>query len=143
MVNEEHYRKLERMYHSAPINQIYRPKLEIGDGLATVTMEVRSEFFHALKALHGSVYFKMLDDAAFFAANSRIDGFFALTTDFNIHFLRPVTAGVLVAEGKLVSASSTLFVVEARLLNNQNLVAIGTGTFYKSHHQLKAEHGYL
>ena len=33
-------------------------------------MPIKKDYFHALEAIHGSVYFKILDDAAFFAAQS-------------------------------------------------------------------------
>jgi hypothetical protein len=37
-----------------------------------VTGLVRPDFFHAAHAVHGSVYFKALDDAAFFAVASLV-----------------------------------------------------------------------
>ena len=37
--------------------------------------------FHAAGAGHGTIYFKMLDDAAFYAANSMVEEQFVLTTD--------------------------------------------------------------
>ncbi len=46
-----------------------------------------------------SVYFKALDDAAFFAANSVVEDVFVLTTNFNIQLLRTVTEGTLIATG--------------------------------------------
>ena len=70
--DHEHFRKLERMYHAAPINQFYRPVLTVGEGSAELEIPIRPEFFHAAAAVHGSVYFKALDDAAFFAVNSLV-----------------------------------------------------------------------
>src|SRR5438132_132473 len=63
--NEEHFRKLERMYQSAPINRYFAPVLRISEGSAQLTIPVKTDFFHAAHAVHGSVYFKALDDAAF------------------------------------------------------------------------------
>jgi acyl-coenzyme A thioesterase PaaI-like protein len=34
---------------------------------------------HSIHAVHGSVYFKALDDAAFFAVNSLVEDVFVLT----------------------------------------------------------------
>ena len=79
MSAEEHYRKLERMYLGAPVNRIFDPRIEIGEGKATVTIPIRSEFFHAAHAAHGMIYFKLLDDAAFFAVNSLVEDVFVLT----------------------------------------------------------------
>ena len=42
----------------------------IGPGTCTMTMTVREDFFHAAQAMHGALYFMMLDNAAFFAVNS-------------------------------------------------------------------------
>jgi len=70
MIAEEHYRKLENLYASAPINAFYLPVMHISEGAAEIEIEVSHKLFHAAHVVHGSVYFKMLDDAAFFAANS-------------------------------------------------------------------------
>src|SRR6185436_14124985 len=75
-VDEEHFRKLERMYDAAPINQYFRPVLTVGDALAEVAIVVRPDFFHAANAVHGSIYFKAMDDAAFFAVNSIVHDVF-------------------------------------------------------------------
>ena len=37
-IEEEHFRKLERMYHGAPINRFYEPTMRVGNG----TAELRS-----------------------------------------------------------------------------------------------------
>ena len=62
----DHHRKLEAMYLGGPINAFYRPTIAVSDGEAVIEMDVRPEFWHAASAMHGSVYFKLLDDAAFF-----------------------------------------------------------------------------
>ncbi len=63
-VLEEHHRKLERLYAAAPTNVYYRPIISVGAGVAEIQIDVRADFFHAAAAVHGSVYFKLLDDAA-------------------------------------------------------------------------------
>ena len=88
-----HFRKLERMYYAAPINVYFKPTLLIGQGSAELCIPVRSDFHHSLGAMHGAVYFKALDDATFFAANSIVEDFFVLTASFQIDFL--ASAGVL------------------------------------------------
>lgn len=129
----DHYDKLANMYHAAPLNRFYEPRLEVGERTAVIRQPVRSEQFHAAGALHGSVYFKMLDDAAFFAANSLVEDVFVLTVSFNIHLLRPVASGTLRAEGRVVSATRNLFVAESLLfLEPDRLVATGSGSFMRS-----------
>lgn len=139
----DHFRKLENMYLSAPINRFYEPTLRIERGKAEVRMTIRPDFFHAAGAMHGSVYFKAADDTAFFAVNSLVEDVFVLTTTFTIYLLRPVTEGVLVAQGTVVHAARTTFVAEAVLLDGSgNQVGRGSGTFVRSKKPLTADIGY-
>jgi uncharacterized protein (TIGR00369 family) len=134
----DHFRKLERMYHAVPVNELYSPVLEISEGKTVLTMNVNKRFFHAANALHGSVYFKALDDAAFFAVNSLVEEYFVLTVSFNIYLLRPVSKGVLRAEGKVTARTSNLFTAESVLfVDNNRLVAHGSGSFMRSRVRLE------
>lgn len=132
MKDEHHFRKLERMYLSAPINEFYSPSISISQGQASIETEVKSELFHAAGSLHGSVYFKLLDDAAFFAVNSLVRDVFILTVSFNIYLTRQVTQGVLVARGKVVSRSSNYYVADSVLTVGDKEVARGSGSFLRS-----------
>lgn len=131
------------MYHGANINKYFAPVLEVSEGAAKVTIKVRPDFFHAAHAMHGSVYFKALDDAAFFAANSLVQDVFVLTVSFNLVLLRPVTEGTITATGRVVHNSKNLLVADAELTNDKGKqVARGTGTFAKSTIALNASVGY-
>jgi uncharacterized protein (TIGR00369 family) len=143
-VKTDHYRRLERMYlTAASINDYFKPSITIGDGKAEIRIEVDPKFFHAAGAVHGSVYFKALDDAAYFAANSVVEDVFVLTTNFNIQLLRPVTEGILIAKGTLVSATRSLLIADAELRDDRDrLVGRGTGNFMKSRMKLKDVPGY-
>jgi len=143
MAGQEHFRKLERMYHSAPINQFFAPKLVVSEARAEVAIPVRQEFFHAAHALHGSVYFKALDDAAFFAVNSLLQDRFALTVTFNIYLVRPVSEGTILATGRVVHRSKRLYVAESVLADSAGVeIARGSGTFMISSIALTPEIGY-
>ena len=142
-MNEEHYRKLVRTYASAPINEFYKPSLEIADGKAVIRFEVDRKMHHAAHAVHGSVYFKALDDAAFFAANSQVEDVFVLTVSFNVHLFRPIVDGVLTAKGWLTHRTGRLFFAESELTDQEgNQVARGSGTFARSGIALTPEIGY-
>jgi acyl-coenzyme A thioesterase PaaI-like protein len=54
---EEHVRKLENMYATAPINRYYEPVLRISKGRAESTIAVKPDVFHASNAVHGPVSF--------------------------------------------------------------------------------------
>jgi uncharacterized protein (TIGR00369 family) len=143
-IDEEHFRKLERMYHGAPINRFFEPKIRIANGTADLRMSVKPDFFHAAHAVHGSVYFKALDDAAFFAVSSLVTDVFVLTASYNIYLTRPVTEGVLQASGRVVHRSRSLFLAEAELLDaEQRQVARGSGSFMRSRIALTAQVGYV
>ena len=142
--NAEHFRGLERMYLTrASINDYFRPSMIVGEGEAEVRIEVDPKFFHAAGAVHGTVYFKAMDDAAFFAANSVVEDVFVLTTGFNIHLLRPVTEGTLIAKGTLVSATRSLLIADAVLTDDKGrLLGRGTGSFMRSTMKLVNVPGY-
>ncbi|MEO0405371.1 MAG: PaaI family thioesterase, partial [Bacteroidota bacterium] len=120
-MNQDHFQTLEEAFHSANINQIpYKDMiLKIGEGRAQLSYSVSPDFFHKMEALHGSVYFKMLDDAAFFAVNSLVQDVFVLTTSFSIDLLRPVKKGLLKAEGWVTFESRNLWVAESHLLDER------------------------
>lgn len=139
-----HWRALESLYASAPINQLFRSALTIsGEGLARIAFDIEPAHFHAAGAAHGTIYFKMLDDAAFYAANTLVSDRFLLTTAFNLHFTAPVKAGRVVAEGRWISGRRRVYVAEARLVDAQGEeIGRGTGTFMKSRIPLSALPGY-
>ena len=141
---EQHFRALERLYASAPINAKFASRLSItGEGRAQLTFTVTPEDYHAAGAAHGTIYFKMLDDAAFYAANSLVSDRFLLTTAFNLHFTRPLKAGPACAEGRWISGKRRVFVAEARIVDSSGEeCARGTGTFLRSHIALAGLQGY-
>jgi uncharacterized protein (TIGR00369 family) len=140
---DEHHRRLERMYLAAPANEYFRPEIQIAEGTAEVRLTVRPDFFHAASAVHGSVYFKLLDDATFFAASSLVDDVFLVTASFHIHFLRPVSAGVMTARGTIVSRSTRLLIGEGVLVDGDGKeIARGSGTFMPSRVVLDERVGY-
>lgn len=142
-MSEEHHRRLERMYASAPINRFFRPSLSIAHGRAEVRIPIRPELFHAAHAAHGAVYFKAADDAAYFAASSLVEDVFLLTTSLDLHLLRPLTGGVLVARGTVVHSSRRSFLVEAVLEDEEGRqVGRATATMARGTTSLSAEIGY-
>jgi uncharacterized protein (TIGR00369 family) len=143
-MNSAHFRRLESMYLAAPINRLYQPSIQVGEGTAEVAIAVDPKFFHAAGALHGSVYFKMLDDACFFAVNSVVEDVFVLTTSFTTYLTGPVISGTLTARGRVVHAGKGLLLGEAVLVNGDGKdVGRGNGAFMRSRIALSAEMGYL
>ena len=139
-----HYRALERLYASAPINAKFASTLEItGEGRSRLVFKITEEDYHAAGAAHGTIYFKMLDDAAFYAANTLATDRFLLTTSFNLHFTKPVKVGEVIAEGRWVSGRRRVFVAESRLVDEEGEeIGRGTGTFMRSRIPLSSLPGY-
>lgn len=141
---EAHFRALEALYASAPINRLFESRLAITDeGRSQITFQVDEQLHHAAGAAHGTIYFKMLDDAAFYAANSLVSDRFLLTTGFNLHFTKPVRSGQVIAHGRWVSGKRRVFVAEASLIDGEgDEIGRGTGTFMRSHIALSGLPGY-
>ncbi|HTN14988.1 MAG TPA: PaaI family thioesterase [Sphingomonadaceae bacterium] len=139
-----HYRALENLYASAPINALFASRLTIpGRGTAQIEFEVDERVYHAAGAAHGTIYFKMLDDAAFYAANTLVSDRFLLTTGFNLHFTAPIRSGKVVAHGRWISGKRRVFVAEANLVDERGEeIGRGTGTFMRSRIALSGLAGY-
>jgi len=139
-----HWRALEGLYRFAPINRMFASRLTIIEqGRATIDFDVTPDCYHAAGAAHGTIYFKMLDDAAFYAANTLVTDRFLLTTSFNLQFLRPIREGRVLAEGRWISGRKRVFVAESRLINLEGEeIGRGSGTFMRSHIGLAGLAGY-
>lgn len=139
----EHLRALERMYVSAPVNRQYETDLTVEEGAASVELVVDESDFHAADALHGHVIFKILDDAAFFAANSLVEDVFVLTAGFDLDLVRPVTGGRIRAEAEVVHPGRTRMLVEGEVRDEEaKLVARGSASILRSDVELGPEVGY-
>lgn len=139
-----HFRALENLYRSAPINRLFPSALTITEpGRSVIDFDVDENQFHAAGAVHGTIYFKMLDDAAFYAANSLVSDRFLLTTAFNLLFTRPIGPGRIRAEGRWISGKRRVYVAEASLIDQDGEeVGRGTGTFMRSQFPLASLPGY-
>ena len=141
---ELHWRSLEGLYASAPINALFTSRIAIPhEGAARIEFDIDESCYHAAGAAHGTVYFKMLDDAAFYAANTLVTDRFLLTTSYNLHFSRPVRKGRVIAEGRWISGRRRVLVAESRLLDaDGEEIGRGTGTFMRSRIPLSTLDGY-
>ena len=141
---DAHLRALESLYDSAPVNRLFESRLSLVEaGRSQIDFTVAPTAYHAAGAAHGTLYFKMLDDAAFYAANALVSDRFLLTTAFNLHFTKPMKEGPARAEGRWISGRRRVFVAEARVVDSSGEeCARGTGTFLRSHIALAGLDGY-
>ena len=140
---DKHFRNLESMYAAAPFNEIFQPVMTVSEGEAVIEIELSEQYHHAAGAVHGSVYFKMLDDAAFFAASSLETDYFVLTTSFTTYLTRPVVDGSMKAIGKVVNRNRTQFIAEAVVYDeSDSQIGRGNGIFVRSKGKLSDMAGY-
>lgn len=139
-----HFLCLQSLFENAPVSRLYGARAIVGEGTATVAFRARPEFMHAAGGVHGSAYFRALDDAAFFAANSLEHDYLLATLQFNIQFLRPCRGGgTLTATGTLTHQSGRIFFARAELRGEHGqLLATGAGIFTRSGVPLSGEIGY-
>jgi len=131
------------MYESAPCNEPLGVRLIVRQAEAEVHLPVRGSLFHAAGAVHGSFYFKLLDDACYFATNSLVPDVFVLTVSFHVQMLRPVASGTLTGKGRVVRPGKTLLFAEAVVTDDeQREVARGSGVFLRSATPLTDVPGY-
>jgi len=143
MPHKNHYEKLVAMYAAGPINQLYNPTMTVGEGKASIEIELSDRYHHSAGGVHGSVYFKMLDDAAFFAANSLEEEFFVLTTSFTTYITRPVSSGKMRALGKVVNKNNSQFIAEAVVFDAEGReIGRGNGIFVRGKFPLAKAAGY-
>lgn len=143
MATKSHFESLISMYAAAPINEIYKPVMEVSEGEATIDIALGEKYHHSAGGVHGSVYFKMLDDAAFFAANSLETEFFVLTTSFTTYITRPVATGTMRAVGKVVNKNRTQFIAESVVYNSDGKeIGRGNGVFVRGKLPLVDASGY-
>ena len=141
--DDKHFRALEKMYLAAPINRIYRPTIVITEGRSEIEIELSEGYFHSAGAVHGSVYFKMLDDAAFFAANSLEREVFVLTVSFTTYLTRPVSSGIIRSVGTVATQTKSQFIAESIAYNSHGQeIGRGSGIFVRGKHLLKNAQGY-
>ena len=132
------------MYHDSPCNQGFEHiDLSIEEGAAELVLLADESMHHAAGGVHGSYYFKLLDDSCFFAANSLVEDVFVLTTEFNLYLERPVSTGDLVARGEVVNPNPRQLLAQSIVHDAEgNEIARGTGTFTRSTVALEPSVGY-
>lgn len=135
----DHFQRLKRMYGAAPIHKFYEGiEISIGKNESEINLPIDQRYFHAGMSTHGSVYFKLLDDAAYFAAQSEVKDCFLVTSNFNINLLRPIKSGRIIAIGEVDLATSNIVTASSKLYDKKGrLCGTGSGQFVKSRVKLE------
>ena len=143
MNGKSHYESLVSMYAAAPINDIFKPRMTLSEGHAEIEIELSERYHHSAGGVHGSVYFKMLDDAAFFAANTLEPEFFVLTTSFMTYITRPVSSGPMRSIGRVVNRNKSQIIAESVVYDAEGReIGRGSGIFVRGKLPLVKAKGY-
>ena len=142
-MNKKHFQKIVKGYTSAPINDLFKPTMKLELGKCEIEIEILKKFHHSANSLHGSIYFKMLDDAAWGAANSYIEDVFLFTYNFNIFLTKPVSKGKIKSVGNVINKSDKKIEAKAILYDySGDEIGRGSGIFMKSKYLLKDAIGF-
>ena len=106
--------------------------VQVGDvraGHATLYIEVQPFHLNGNGSLHGGVYAALIDNAMGFAVAALAQVRIA-TTQMNVHFLGPVSAGRISCTAEVVHRTRRTATAEAKVRDAEgNLLAMGTGAF--------------
>lgn len=104
----------------------------MGEGAATLSLELQAHHMNGGQVTHGGVSMTMLDVVMALAGrtlNPQATG--AVTVEMKTSFLQPggQLGGHIIAKGKAFHRSATMCFCEAELWNGDKLVAKSLGTF--------------
>ena len=127
---EAHFEDLERQYLAAACNEFFDAGVRISEGAAEVVIEVQPRFLDAAGAVHPSVCFTALADAALLAVNSLVRDARVVVAKFDIQLNGPLTGDVVIARSRFVGMSGQQHLAESILTNSEgHEVGTGNGAF--------------
>ncbi len=107
-------------------------RYETSDGLATLDVVVSDQQLRSRGIMHGGAVSSLLDTAMGVAVSTRTpSGFFAVTAQLNVHFIRPAWNGEsLRVRAEVEHAGQLTAVARGTIVTTEDVVvAISTGTF--------------
>ncbi len=103
--------------------------VDVGPGTLRAQMQVFDELLTSFGNIHGGVLAAVCDHVLGCVCYPLMKrGQWAATTEFKINLLAPVSKGVIVADGSVVSMSRTQAVVRIDVTNEGRLVGVAQGT---------------
>lgn len=128
----EGVRKKQDNYNGSYIGAALAMERKIGEDTCEVTIPVTPFTYNSLEIVHGGITATLVDSAMGTLANILLpEGFGAVTTNLNIHYLAPGRYGKLTAKASLVHRGSKTLVVDGRVFSDEGkTVAHCTGSFF-------------
>ena len=120
----------ESYQRSAFNNLLGAELLSLANGQSEVLLRMRAELGNRGGKLHGGAIFTLVDIAMGLACSDS-HGFDQLsaTLECKINYLRAVSAGDVICRAKVIHAGRRTLVLEADVLQGEQLVAKAQGTF--------------
>lgn len=108
--------------------------MTISNGTADLTMSLGTEYEQALGSVHGMIFFKVVDETAFYAAQSLVPDVWLTTASVHMNITGPLSSGSTVAaHAQVLHQTRSSFIVESRVTNAAgDLVAQATVTMVRT-----------
>lgn len=130
-VNDEYVSELLLLVNGSPFPMHLPFRLvSIEMDQARVAMDVGPNHLQPLGTVHGGILATLIDTATYWAAFLPLPEDAGLVNvDLKLNYLRPVSHGVLIADGRCLRSGRTISYAEARVTDGDgHLVAHGTST---------------
>lgn len=110
---------------------------ELKKGFSQCSLEVVEQLFNPHKVLHGGVLYSMADTGMGGALYSLLEGDeVCATVEVKINYFKPVKAGSLTCNTRVVHKGKKIAVLESEILSDDEVIAKAMGTYsifkYKS-----------
>ena len=104
---------------------------EVGDGRATAHIDIAAQHLNPNGVVHGAVLFALVDTAMGGAAMSVLPaGQYATSVDIQFRFVRPASAGSLLAAVEVLKQGRHVIHLEGRIEGDAGrVIATAAGTF--------------
>jgi uncharacterized protein (TIGR00369 family) len=122
-----------RLVGSAPWYRLVGMEVKRGQSEITVEIEVEEKHLQALGMVHGGAIASILDSAIGLNINKELvgKGKLAITSQLNVHYLKPVYGGRIIAKARPLFIGSKVAVGYGELKDEKGeTVAVATSTFY-------------
>lgn len=130
----EERQRIRDAFERVPFVHLLQIELgEVRRGAATLHLEVRDELRQNNGVVHGGVIASLVDTAAAFAIITSLEkGQTTTTVDLTIHYLRPLLAGRVTAQARVLRAGRRILTIRVDVLDEiQALAATALTSFIR------------
>ncbi|MGM0844471.1 MAG: PaaI family thioesterase [Bacillota bacterium] len=125
-------RRKQDQYNGSYIGGALAMERTIEEDTCEVSIPITPLTYNSLEIVHGGITATLVDSAMGTLANVLLpEGFGAVTTNLNIHYLSPGRSGQLTAKATLVHKGSKTMVINGKVMSEDGkTVAHCTGSFF-------------